>query len=648
MVYPRRTHWPRVTVFLAAACLCVALAARPASAQPAAELRDKVSELMRGLGDLMVSVGSRTRGEVFSFMTTVELYNIDGEIDRLVGNPWQLSDSTQYKLALYPLNVAYPVYRQLLRQMTRLDDLRSQRIYNITPDAVDIIAVRLDILDDKRTGREFLDSVTSYFDAREVLDLGVFGLAHQPLFPPDQAGWDEIRHRLAARKGLVMASLLPLAAFYEAGALSRSGTLYRWPDTRFSLGWYGGFRRLGFRLHPFVRGGLSAQLPGVQLAAGLSEQIHPDAATANRALEVAVRESWINRLTAPTGWDSFFEMALRRVLASQDGFAGEWTTVRGGAFIKRARPLLISDLVVRGSAEVESDLDKSVRFAIGLGMDLTESGLSAVLQSSRTIVVKDGERVHDTRTGLFLAGTMEPPTRHYVDAMRFQARLLLEAWGAWSAAESRRQAAEAQVRVTASARLSASGSALQELGRLTAEAEERRVQLATLVPEYLEIRRMAYSLQRWPHSPGDLHGPLDGAVLRQSAEAVYGRLHELAGFLEQASAGLESIQIRAAEVRERREHGEVPVQLVGAQNEQENEQQQLARAWHEQSDQVSGAMRLYTVYRDSVRRINSAAGMPGLRQVDPLSLTTKRKLIALSAQTLDDQDPMPAEDDPGH
>lgn len=636
-----------MTVFLAALCVFYATGVRPASAQPSAELRDKVSDLMRGLGELMVSVGTRTRGEVFSFMTTVELYDIDGEIDRLVGNPWQLSDSTQYKLALYPLNVAYPVYRQLLRQMTRLDALRSQRIYNITPDAVDIIAVRLDILDDKRTGRQFLDSVTSYFDAREVLDLGVFALAHQPLFPPDQAGWDDVRHRLAARKGLVIASLMPLAAFYEAGALSRSGTLYRWPDTRFRLGWYGGFRRLGFRLHPYVRGGLWAQLPGVQLAAGLSEQINPDAATAHRALEIAVRESYINRLTAPTGWDSFVEMALRRVLASADGFGGEWTTVRAGAFIKRARPLLIPDLVVRGSAEVESDLDKSVRFAIGLGLDLTESGLSAVLQSSRTIVNKDGERVHDTRTGLFLAGTMEPPTQHYVDAMRFQARLLREAWDAWSEAEARRQSSEAHVRVAASARLSASGSALQELGRLTAEAEERRVHLAALVPQYLETRRMAYSLQRWPHSPGELHGPLDGAVLRQSMEAVYGRLHELADFLERASVSLEALQIRAVEARERRERtGEIPVQLVTAQNEDENEQQQLARAWHEQSDQVAGAMRLYAVYRDSARRINSATGIPGLRQVDPLGLTTKRKLIALSAQTLDDREPVPTDEDP--
>ncbi len=636
MLRPPQKPLPKLAAFFAVVCLFLATGPRPASAQPSAELRDRFSELFRGLGDLMVSLGTRTRGEVFSFMTTVELYNVESELDRLVGNPWQLSDSTQYKLGLYPLNVAYPVYRQLLRQMTRLDELRSQRIYNITPDAVDIIAVRLDILDDKRTGHDFLNSLTRHFDAREVLDLGVFALAQQPLFPADEVGWDAVKHRLGVRKGLLIATLLPLAAFYEAGALSRSGTLYRWPDTRFQLGWYGGFRRLGFRLRPFVRGGLSAQMPGVQLAAGLSEQLRPDAASSQRALEVAVRESWINRLTAPTGWDSFVEVAARRVLADTTGYAGEHTTVRAGAFMKRARPLLARDLVVRSSAEVESDLDQSVRFALGLGFDLTESGLSAVLQSSRSIVVSNGARVHDTRTGLFLAGTMEPPTRYYLDAMRVQARVLRDAWDLWREAEARRQAAEANVRVAASARLSASASALHQLARATAEAEECRVHLAALLPPYLESRRRAYSLQRWPRSPGDLHGPLDGNILRQAVDAVFGRLYELAGFLERASRSLEELQARTADLHERRERaGGIPVQLVSLDGDLE----ETSRAWREQSDQVAGAMRLYTVYRDSARRISASAGLPGSRQVDPLALTTKRKLVALCAQTLEAPEP---------
>jgi hypothetical protein len=616
---------------LAVACLCALGTARSARAQQPGDLRDALADLLRELGELAVQAGDRTRGEVFSFLERIELYDVEGEIDRLVGNPWQLSDSTDYKLGLYPLHVAYPVYQQLLRQMTRLDDLRSQRIQNVTPDAVDIIAVRLDILDDRRTGRQFLDSATKYFDAREVLDLGVFALAHQPLFPEDQIGWDRVKRRLARRKGLVVATLLPLAALSEAGALSRSGTLRRWPDNLYRLGWYGGFRRLGFRLHPYLRGGLTAHLPGLEMAAGVSEQIRPDPGTAQRALEFALRESWLGRLTGPTGWDSFVEAAARRVLASSDGYAGEWLTARAGVFVKRVRPLLIPNLVVRSSAEIESDLEENVRFALGLGLDHTSSGLSAVLQSSRSNAIEDGRRIHDTRTGLFLAGTMEPPTQHYVEAMHVQARLLGEAWQAWLEGEARRQAVEARTRVAASVRPSSAGPAMGELARATAEAETLRVRLAVLLPRYLESRRMAYSLRRWPRSPGDLHGPLDGAALRQVVRVVYDRLYELADFLERAPAALEPLRAGLLDTREAgRAAGAMPVQLVSL----EPRTEALGRAWREESDQATGAMRLYSVYRDSARRIATAASLPGLRRADPLSLSAKRKLITLCAQPL--------------
>ena len=40
---------------------------------------------------------------MFDFLETVELWDAEGEIDRLVGNPWELHDSTQYKLRLLPL-----------------------------------------------------------------------------------------------------------------------------------------------------------------------------------------------------------------------------------------------------------------------------------------------------------------------------------------------------------------------------------------------------------------------------------------------------------------------------------------------------------------------------------------------------------------
>ena len=102
------------------------------------------------VSDLVESVTKGTRGKALDFFETVELWDAEGEIDRLVGNPWVLHDSTSYKLRLLPVRLTYPVYSQLVSQMTRLDDLRGLRIQNVSPDSVDRLAVTFDTLSPDR------------------------------------------------------------------------------------------------------------------------------------------------------------------------------------------------------------------------------------------------------------------------------------------------------------------------------------------------------------------------------------------------------------------------------------------------------------------------------------------------------------------
>ena len=63
-----------------------------------------------------------------------------------MGNPRALNDTTAYKLSLLPFHIRFPIYQQLVRQMTRQDDLRSRRIHQVTPDAVNVIALRIGAL----------------------------------------------------------------------------------------------------------------------------------------------------------------------------------------------------------------------------------------------------------------------------------------------------------------------------------------------------------------------------------------------------------------------------------------------------------------------------------------------------------------------
>ena len=472
-----------------------------------------------------------------------------------------------------------------------------------------------------------------YFDGRELIDLAVFGLAQQPFFPQTDEQWQARKHSLAAHKTELALGVMGLGALFEAGALSNSGTIKRWRDDNYRLGWYGAFSRLGYHLQPDLRGGLTANLPGVELSAGLLEEIRPSAGSVQRAIEVALRESWLNRLAAANGWDSFAVLAARQVLATGDNYQGESFTGRIGLYLKRPRPFHLRFITLRASFETESNLSDSLRFAGAVGVDYDKTGLSTVLQSSRMLAVRDSGPVMETRTGLFLAGTMESPGRYYLDVMAAQGSALREAWEIWQSADKQRTATLARLGILAQRSVGAS-SILEQLGRQTAEAESRRARLALALADFLEARRHTYNLQRWPTGSGDLHGPIDGAILQSAASTVFARLTELGTFLDQSTTPLSDLRERLLEVRLHYEnlHG------VSARDEAAallGDLDDLDKRWRQESEAVAEGIRLYAHYLTCAHRIVAAGGaLAAGRFSPPLSARTQRKLLALVAQPI--------------
>jgi hypothetical protein len=615
----------------------LACAAQPApvGAQSVqARLQGDFGDLLHLMSELFTQVGNKSRGEVLSFLNRVELFNIESEIDRLVGSPWELSDSTAYKLSLAPLHVAYPVFDQQVRQMTRLDDIRSRRIQNLTVDSLGLLVVDLNLLEGHRSGGQLASSLARYFNAREVLDLGVFVLAQQRFFPETQAQWEELRHRIASHEELLAASVVGLGALVEAGALSNSGTLGRCSADACRLGWYGSFSRLGYRLRPNLRGGLIAQLPWLEVSAGLMEQVRPVAGVASSVFEAAARESWLSRYTSVTGWDSFVEGAARWVLASDSRYQGETFTARGGVFVKRAQPFRLRDVVLRSSTEVESNLTGSLRYAFGFGIDYTRTGISAVLQSSRTQRAPDEGSGSETRTGLFVAGTVDSPVAYFVEAMQVEARLLREVWNRFVAAEAERQQAEAELRVVASGAAPPASLApvVERVRRASAASEAHRERVAVLLGNYLERRRLVYSLKQWKRTPDELHGPLDGELLLAAGEAVVARLGELATFLRAAQGTLAELRHRSDRVAE---NLALAVQGSPAARLSAQELAVLEADWRRSSDVVNEALQLYDRYLASLHRIAGlASGVVPVGRAEPLAPATLRRLRALVAQPL--------------
>jgi hypothetical protein len=612
------------------------LGARGAEAQIGqTRLQNDFGDLLRILSDLTTQIGTKSRGQLLDFFNKIELFNVESEIDRLVGNPWELNDSTSYKLSLAPLHVAYPVFDQQVAQMTRLDDIRSRRIQNLTVDSVGLISVNLDILNGERSGSQLSSSILHYFNAREFLDLGVFMLAQQPFFPQTVEDWDIRKHQIAKHQGGLALTVAGLGALFEVGALNNSGTITRCQDNRCNVGWYGGFSHLGYHFQPNLRGGLTTQVPGLEMSAGLMEQVRAPSDGASSVFEMALRESYLNRFTRVGGWDSFVEAAIRRVLSAESRYQGETFTARGGVFVKREHPFRWRYITLRSSTEVESDLTGSLRYAMGLGVDYTRTGLSTVLQSSRTNFMHANGPGPETRTGLFVAGTVESPEEYYVEAMKVRARLLREEWNALTACEAARRQAEEEMRVLAGGQVPAYRLAplFEAIRKAMADSETHRTRVATMLGDYLEGRRIAYSLKQWQRSADDLQGPLDGQILEAASRSVLERLAELAAFLQGARGRLDILIDRHSRTRENLQAsggGSPEAQALAS-----GELAAIDNTWRRESEAVSEALHLYNYYLGSTRRIAGiASGLMPVRQFQPLSPRSVRKLVTLVAQPL--------------
>jgi hypothetical protein len=558
---------------------------------------DPADELFRIIREVLTSVEGGTRGKLLDFFETIELWDAETEIDRLVGNPWELHDSTAYKLRLLPLRLAFPVYGQLADQMTGLDDRRGLRIQNLGVDEVDRMAVTLTPRQDLRL-QDFLQALLGQFSVREFADLSVFVLSHQPFFPGGDDEWQRLKHRLARGKLGLVAGVLALGGAFDAAAFATSGSVVKLAQGRYALGWYGGVRHVGRRLQPQLRGGVTARAPGLEMALGLREQLNPYATDPRRSIELALREGWLSSVSRPSGWDAFFEGAVRRVIEAEPQYQGERTTGRLGVFARHEGTSRLNYLVFRSSAELESDFRSSARFVVGLGFDHPRSGLATLLQSSRTAVRTDAGQTHETRAGLFVAGTVEPPNRFVLDVMHADARLARDEWEALTAAP---------------------------------DSEVHLARLASALASYLESRRKAYTILRWSRLPGDLHGPLDAEILVTGRRLVSRRFAAVAAALEDLSARLASQTRRADEIHDILERTRNDPDLTDAYRA---ELAALDRIQRRESERVTDTLLAYHHYRAALSRMAAASPPSAPAELDPVTPFKLRRLTALSVPRL--------------
>ena len=503
------------------AAVLVAAVVRPAAAQTIVARAGGDSELNRffaGLPGVVEGLINNGYKDVFRLLQTLEIFHFEAEIDRFVGKPQELNDTTNYKLTLLPFYVAYPIYKPLVSQMTRLDSVRANRIYTVTPDSVSLVDLRLrpvaTLQEFSGLGRDatVATSMVSNLSAREISDLTVLLLAQQPFFPATDAEWQHSKHNIARAAVPIALAALATGAFFDAGSLVQSGPIVR-RGKDFELRYYGQFRDLGVHWHPYLRGGLATRAFGFEAAAGLADQVNATVNQPDRAVELALREGWLNQLVQPLGLDAFFEAALKRSIGEPAGFVGDLTTARTGFFFKRDQAPLLRRLAMRGSIEAETNLQHRLHLTTALGFEKPHSGITTVLQANLIPAAPNSGLPDDAQLNLFFVGSMEPLSQSFADDMTSLARLVVEEWAGLQALEKRHADWEQELLANATMGRTPQdkGAMLGAIEQILIEREQRTVRLAGDLADYLESRRRAYAVLNRPRSPDDLHGPLDAA-----------------------------------------------------------------------------------------------------------------------------------------
>jgi len=622
----------------------VVSAARPAAAQSQSRRATEIDlnvvfAQLPAVFDRIVTNGYR---EFFHLLETLELFHFEAEIDRFVGKPRELNDTTSYKLSLLPFYIAYPIYKPLVSQMTRVDSVRANRIYTVTPDSVSLVDLRLqpvatlEEFNGLGKSSEVASSLLSNFSAREIADLSVLLLAQQPFFPETEAGWDHTKHNVARAAVPIAATALATGAFFDVGALVHSGSIMR-RGKDFELRYYGAFRDLGVHWHPYVRGGLAARALGFETAAGLADQINPTTVQPDRAVELSLREGWLNQLVQPLGLDAFFEAALKRSIGEPAGFVGDLTAGRTGFFFKRDQAPLLRSLAMRGSVEAETNFEHRLHLVTALGFEKPNSGITTVLQASLIPAVPNSGLPDNAQLNLFFVGSMEPLSQSFTDDMTSLARLVWEEWTGLGALEKRHADWEQELLAHGTLGRTPQDQAamLAAIEQILIEREQRTVRLASDLADYLESRRRAYAVLNRVRSPDDLHGPLDATVLVGARNAVLTRLRKLSDELARAHDPLLALRDRIMTLR--REVEELAV-TAPASALLEVRRQNLA-ALEEQWERDTERVRRYLTARDQLHtegvRILTAMGATekSIREWDTLGALVRARVTRLAIST---------------
>lgn len=350
-----------------------------------------------------------------------------GDIDAMVGNPWQLSFATQAKVSTLPPRLRMEMYQFVAGNM---------HAYQFVADPSAAMSgalaqgghgspwmTALSAEAGRRLASTFVSTTLSHFRPEDLADLTVYALSRQRFFPKSDRAWSDWKNALV-RDDVAVGTMVGLAFASTDSLQARvSGLLLKAPKDLARFGWYAEFRDLGFRLHPTLRGGFKAKSAAIDVSTGIQQNFGVGPAGELRALEFVTNNHWIERIATPQGWELAVTATARYVLAHELPAHDSAVQLLSDAYFRRpsfAGSSFLS-LLLRGNVSADFSAGSALSGAVGVEDSRYEiAAVVRIAYDSNALLPTQGASV-----GCLIAGGLESRLDRMRGAMFGGARAVL-------------------------------------------------------------------------------------------------------------------------------------------------------------------------------------------------------------------------------
>jgi hypothetical protein len=331
----------------------------------------------------------------------------EGDIDKMVEDPWTLNVKTAQKISSLPPRLKFGLYRLFMQDLPFFAVMqRTPEAFGnngtppLTPDEIQMT---------QESSKKLIDNVLgtlgSHFTDDEMVDLAVFALSKSAFFPKTPEGWAKLKN--AVVKGEIwigLATVLALAASDNA-ALSTSMWLYSNPDGTFRLGWYGSFNDLGIKWHPRFSAGAKMRVDDFEFSLGGKYNVKASETSEVSAVEFNMREHLLDIFTRKFGWELSTALGARYSLVHNDPTKQGQGLVTGSLYTRRR--LGASPLFFISNSSINTDFNKCIGSEFSAGIENEEYDLSILSYAS---LKSERDKKPDFKTGFFLGWGMSHKT----------------------------------------------------------------------------------------------------------------------------------------------------------------------------------------------------------------------------------------------